>query len=173
MAEERKAPPSNMPNVGRPGGGPGGPMGARMNAQKPKNLGKTLARLFSYIGKSRAILITLLVLVLVVTGADILGPMLQGKAIDTIKIVDGKFTVNLEEMKKYLVLMGIIFAASALVTYVQGLLSAKLAQNTVYRMRGDLFAKISHLSISYTDSHRHGDMMSSMTNDVENVSNAI
>ena len=173
MAEERKAPPSNMPNVGRPGGGPGGPMGARMNAQKPKNLGKTLARLFSYIGKSRAILITLLVLVLVVTGADILGPMLQGKAIDTIKIVDGKFTVNLEEMKKYLVLMGIIFAASAVVTYVQGLLSAKLAQNTVYRMRGDLFAKISHLSISYTDSHRHGDMMSSMTNDVENVSNAI
>lgn len=162
-----------MPNVGRPGGGPGGPMGARMNAQKPKNLGKTLARLFSYIGKSRAILITLLVLVLVVTGADILGPMLQGKAIDTIKIVDGKFTVNLEEMKKYLVLMGIIFAASAVVTYVQGLLSAKLAQNTVYRMRGDLFAKISHLSISYTDSHRHGDMMSSMTNDVENVSNAI
>lgn len=173
MAEERKAPPSNMPNVGRPGGGPGGPMGARMNAQKPKNLGKTLARLFSYIGKSRAILITLLVLVLVVTGADILGPMLQGKAIDTIKIVDGKFTVNLEEMKKYLVLMGIIFAASAVVTYVQSLLSAKLAQNTVYRMRGDLFAKISHLSISYTDSHRHGDMMSSMTNDVENVSNAI
>ncbi len=176
MSEERKAPPADMPRIGgRPGGpgGPGGPMGARMNAQKPKNLGKTLARLFSYIGASRAILIALLCLVLVVTAADILGPMLQGKAIDTIKIVDGKFTVNLEEMRGYLVLMGIIFAASALVTYVQGLLSARLAQNTVYRMRNDLFKKISHLSISYTDSHRHGDMMSSMTNDVENVSNAV
>ncbi len=178
MAEERKAPPADMPRIGGrpgggPGGGPGGPMGARLNVQKPKNLGKTLGRLFSYIGASRAILIALLLLVLVVTAADILGPMLQGKAIDTIKIVDGKFTVNLEEMRRYLVLMGIIFAASALVTYVQGLLSAKLAQNTVYRMRNDLFKKISHLSISYTDSHRHGDMMSSMTNDVENVSNAV
>lgn len=177
MAEERKAPSSNMPAIGRPGGGPpggpGGPMGARLNVQKPKNLGKTLARLFSYIGKSRAILIALLLMVLIVTGADILGPALQGKAIDTIKLVNGKFTVNLEEMRKYLILMGVIFAISALVTYVQSLLSAKLAQNTVHRMRGDLFKKISHLSISYTDNHRHGDMMSSMTNDVENVSNAI
>ncbi|MBQ8449062.1 MAG: ABC transporter ATP-binding protein [Clostridia bacterium] len=173
MAEERKAPPQNMPNIGRPGGGPGGPMGARMNAQKPKNLGKTLGRLFGYIGKSRVILITLLALVLVVTAADIAGPALQGAAIDTIKIVDGKFTVDLAEMRKYLILLGVIFAASAIVTYVQGLLSAKLAQNTVYRMRKDLFGKISRLSISYTDSHRHGDMMSSMTNDVENVSNAI
>ena len=173
MAEERKAPPSNMPPIGRPGGGPGGPMGARINAQKPKNLGKTLARLFRYIGSSKAILIALLCLVLVVTGADILGPAIQGAAIDTITFADGKFHVDLPAMRNYLLLLGIIFASSALVTYVQGLLSARLAQNTVYRMRKDLFKKISHLSISYTDSHRHGDMMSSMTNDVENVSNAI
>ena len=162
-----------MPNIGRPGGGPGGPMGARMNAQKPKNLSKTLKRLFGYIGSSRAILIALLCLVLVVTAADIAGPALQGMAIDTITIVDGKFKVDLAEMRKYLLLLGIIFASSALVTYVQSLLSARLAQNTVYRMRKDLFAKISRLSISYTDSRRHGDLMSSMTNDVENVSNAI
>lgn len=176
MAEERKAPPSNLPPIGRPGGGPGGPggpMGARMNAQKPKNLSKTLGRLFRYIGSSKAILIALLCLVLVVTGADILGPAIQGAAIDTITFVDGKFYVDLPAMRNYLLLLGIIFAASALVNYVQGLLSARLAQNTVYRMRKDLFKKISHLSISYTDSHRHGDMMSSMTNDVENVSNAI
>ena len=166
-----------MPNIGRPGGGhgggPGGPMAARINGQKPKNLGKTIGRLLGYIGKSRAILITLLVLVLVVTGADILGPALQGKAIDTITFSDGKFHVDLDGMKKYLFFMGIIFALSALVNYVQGMLSARLAQNTVYRMRNDLFKKISHLSISYTDNHRHGDMMSSMTNDVENVSNAV
>jgi len=174
MAEERKAPPANMPAIGRPGGpGPGGPMGARMNAQKPKNLSKTLKRLFGYIGKSRAVLITLLVLVLVVTAADIAGPALQGLAIDTIKFVNGEFTVDFPEMKRYLILMGAIFALSAAVTYVQSLLAARLAQNTVYRMRKDLFGKISRLSISYTDSHRHGDMMSSMTNDVENVSNAI
>lgn len=175
MAEERKAPPANMPNL-RPGGGPGGPggpMGARMNVQKPKNMSQTIGKLFKYIGKSRAILVALLALVLAVTGIDILGPTLQKNAIDTITFENGKVSVDFDSMKFYLLLMGIIFAASALLTYIQGILSAKLAQNTVYRLRKDLFKKISKLPISYTDNHRHGDMMSTMTNDVENVSNSV
>ncbi len=175
MAEERKAPPANMPNL-RPGGGPGGPggpMGARMNVQKPKNMSQTIGKLFKYIGKSRAILVALLALVLAVTGIDILGPTLQKNAIDTITFENGKVSVDFDSMKFYLLLMGIIFAISALLTYVQGILSAKLAQNTVYRLRKDLFKKISKLPISYTDNHRHGDMMSTMTNDVENVSNSV
>lgn len=175
MAEERKAPPANMPNL-RPGGGPGGPggpMGARMNVQKPKNMSQTIGKLFKYIGKSRAILVALLALVLAVTGIDILGPTLQKNAIDTITFENGKVSVDFDSMKFYLLLMGIIFAVSALLTYIQGILSAKLAQNTVYRLRKDLFKKISKLPISYTDNHRHGDMMSTMTNDVENVSNSV
>lgn len=164
-----------MPNL-RPGGGPGGPggpMGARMNVQKPKNMSQTIGKLFKYIGKSRAILVALLALVLAVTGIDILGPTLQKNAIDTITFENGKVSVDFDSMKFYLLLMGIIFAASALLTYIQGILSAKLAQNTVYRLRKDLFKKISKLPISYTDNHRHGDMMSTMTNDVENVSNSV
>lgn len=164
-----------MPNL-RPGGGPGGPggpMGARMNVQKPKNMSQTIGKLFKYIGKSRAILVALLALVLAVTGIDILGPTLQKNAIDTITFENGKVSVDFDSMKFYLLLMGIIFAISALLTYVQGILSAKLAQNTVYRLRKDLFKKISKLPISYTDNHRHGDMMSTMTNDVENVSNSV
>lgn len=175
MAEERKAPPANMPNLRHGGGpgGPGGPMGARMNVQKPKNMSQTIGKLFKYIGKSRAILVALLALVLAVTGIDILGPTLQKNAIDTITFENGKVSVDFDSMKFYLLLMGIIFAVSALLTYIQGILSAKLAQNTVYRLRKDLFKKISKLPISYTDNHRHGDMMSTMTNDVENVSNSV
>ncbi|MGN1096013.1 MAG: ABC transporter ATP-binding protein [Eubacteriales bacterium] len=172
MAEERKA-PQNMPNISGRGPGPGGPMGARMNVQKPKNMIKTLSRLFGYIGKSRMMLIALLLLVLIITGADILGPMLQKEAIDTITFADGKLSVDFGKMKLMLLYMGIIYAISAALTYLQGLLSAKLAQGTVWRMRKDLFEKISRLAISYTDAHRHGDMMSSMTNDAENVSNAV
>lgn len=164
-----------MPNLRHGGGpgGPGGPMGARMNVQKPKNMSQTIGKLFKYIGKSRAILVALLALVLAVTGIDILGPTLQKNAIDTITFENGKVSVDFDSMKFYLLLMGIIFAVSALLTYIQGILSAKLAQNTVYRLRKDLFKKISKLPISYTDNHRHGDMMSTMTNDVENVSNSV
>ncbi len=72
-----------------------------------------------------------------------------------------------------LVAMGVIFIVCSILYYFQGLIAAKLSQRTVYMLRRDLFAKISRLPISYTDSHKHGDIMSRMTNDVENVSNAI
>ncbi len=171
MSEKRK--PGGMPPPGRPGGRPGGPMGARLNAEKPKNTMKTLGRLIRYIGKNGVILIFLMLIMLAVTGADLLSPFFQQKAIDTISLENGKLAVDLNAMVGYLAAMGGVFAISATLAYFQGILAAKLSQSTVYTMRNDLFRKISHLPISYTDSHRHGDIMSRMTNDVENVSNAV
>ncbi len=167
----------NLPPIrpmGGPGGGrPGGPMGARVNKEKPKNAGKTLKRLLRYIGKSKLLIILLIAIMAVVTVSDLAGPALQGAAINTIGMTDGRVTVDLEAMRGYLVAMGILFAVSAAMAFLQGILAARLSQNTVYTLRNDLFRKISGLPIKYTDTHRHGDIMSRMTNDVENVSAAI
>ncbi len=162
------------PRVGF-GGGHRGPaaMQARINKEKPKNMGKTLFRLIKVIGRSKYFLLCLLLTMSAVTVLDLFGPTLQGKAIDTIHFVDGRFTVEFEEMKKILLQMLVLFSVSAVFTYLQGILSAKISQDTVFSMRNDLFAKISRLSIKSTDNHRHGDLMSRMTNDVENVSNAV
>ena len=173
-------PPQGMP-MGRPGPGfgpggrrgPGGPMGARLNKEKPKNTGKTLLRLVKVIGRSKYFLFALLLTMSAVTVLDLFGPTLQGQAIDTIKLVNGKFTVDFDSMKQILLKMIILFAFSAGFTYLQSILSAKISQDTVFAMRNDLFAKISRLSIAETDNRRHGDLMSRMTNDVENVSNAV
>lgn len=157
----------------RPGGG-GGPMNARMNVEKPKNMKKTIGRLFRYIGKNRVVLIMLLLIMVAVTAADLLGPFFQQKAIDTFRFEKGEpIKVDMSLLKTYLAIMGTMFAFSAVLYYLQGLLSAKLSQESVFMMRNDLFKKISKLPISYVDSHKHGDIMSRMTNDVENVSNAI
>ena len=162
----------------RPMGGPGGgrgPMGARVNGEKPKNAKKTLTRLLKYIGKSKVLIITLIIIMAVVTVTDLAGPALQGAAIDTISLKsDGSgFFVDFEAMVGSLIMMGVMFAISATLALFQGILAAKLSQNTVYTLRNDLFKKISRLPIKYTDTHKHGDIMSRMTNDVENVSNAI
>lgn len=162
-----------IPMPGPGGRGAGGPMGARLNAEKPKNMKKTLGRLFRYIGKSSAILLALLAIMVCVTFIDLLGPFFQQKAIDTFDITNGVISVHFESLKVYLIIMASLFAFSAVLYYAQGILSARLSQSTVYIMRNDLFRKISKLPISYTDSHKHGDIMSRMTNDVENVSNAI
>ena len=155
-------------------GGRGGPMlAARVNKEKPKNTSKTLARLLKYIGKSKLLIAFLIIIMIIVTVSDLAGPALQGAAIDTIKLVDGKITVDFSKMTVYLACMGIIFIISATMSLFQGIIAAKLSQNTVFMMRNDLFKKISKLPIKYTDTHKHGDIMSRMTNDVENVSNAV
>ncbi|MBE6593792.1 MAG: ABC transporter ATP-binding protein [Ruminococcaceae bacterium] len=163
-----------MPDMRGGGRGPGGPMGARVNAEKPKNTWNTLMRLLKYIGKSKLLVIALIVIMAVVTVSDLAGPALQGAAINTISVEsDGSLSVDFGAMLGYLGAMAVLFIISAFLGFMQGIIAAKLSQNTVYTMRNDLFAKISRLPIKYTDTHKHGDIMSRMTNDVENVSNAV
>ena len=77
--------PGGPGGPGRGGHGRGGgPMGARMNGEKPKQLKRTLGRLFRYIGKSKVMLLGVLSATLCVTVADLIGPALQGEAIKTI-----------------------------------------------------------------------------------------
>lgn len=171
MAEQRKAPNTEL-NL-RPGGGRG--PNARLNAEKPKNTKKTLIRLFRYIGKSRIILISIIVLTVVITLFDLIGPLLQQKSIDSFKLdpVTKKLSVDFSGLTLFLILMILFNLASAGLSLLMSRLGAKLSQGTVYIMRKELFEKISRLPISYTDNHKHGDIMSRMTNDVDNVSNAI
>ncbi len=172
--QRRRTDAPQMPPMRGPGGrGGGGPMGARVNAEKPKNMLKTLGRLLKYIGKSKMLVIALIVIMAVVTVSDLAGPALQGEAINTIRVENGQISVDFDRMLVFLLAMGILFIISATLSFVQGIIAAKLSQNTVYMMRNDLFKKISRLPIKYTDTHKHGDIMSRMTNDVENVSNAV
>jgi len=164
-----------MPDFGRPGGRPGGggPMAQRMRAEKPKNAKKTLLRLLKYIGKSRMLVILLALIMVLVTVTELAGPALQGAAIDTISLGEDGFSVDFPSLSVYLGIMVVMFLCGSLLQLISARLAAKLSQNTVYTLRNDLFAKISRLPIRYTDTHRHGDIMSRMTNDVENVSNAV
>ena len=161
--------------MGGPGGRGGGPMGSRATAEKPKNAARTLGRLLKYIGRSKALIILLVLIMVIVTVTDLAGPAFQGLAIDTITADPdtGTVSVDFQAMLGYLSVMGIMFAVSSVMALLQGLIAARLSQNTVFALRNDLFKKISRLPIKYTDTHKHGDIMSRMTNDVENVSNAI
>lgn len=64
----------------------------------------------------------------------------------------------------------LLYSASQL---FQGLVSAKLSQRIVKRMREELFSKLMDLPVKYLDTHSHGDVMSRMTNDVENISTTV
>ena len=169
--------PGGPTGPGRGPGGPGrgGPMAGRVAGEKPKNAKATIGRLIKYIGKSKYMVLALMLMVVVTSAVNLAGPTLQANAIDAITINPEahKLHVDFESLVKTLVTMGILYLIASLTTMLQGVLASKLSQSTVYSMRNELFSKISYLPIKYTDTHKHGDIMSRMTNDVENISNTV
>ena len=154
--------------------GPGGPGGPRaMIREKPKNIRATLGKLLKYIGKNKYSVILIIVTTIITTLLNLLGPTLQGKAIDAITITEQRLSVDFDGLVRILVLMAVVYLASTIIQIAQGIASAKISQDTVYNMRKDLFRKISYLPISYVDTHAHGDIMSRMTNDVDNISQTL
>lgn len=148
------------------GRGPRGPQGL-LGGEKAKNSKGTLVRLMSYFKSESKIVITLFITIIVSVVCQVITPRLQSNAID---LVDGGL---FEKLPMILLMMIIMFIIVSIFNLVQGLVSAKLYQNIVLKMRNDLFKKIINLPISYFDNNSHGDIMSRMTNDVDNISNTL
>lgn len=161
-SESPKAPTVNF--RGRPGG-PGRGMG--QTVEKAENVKSTIRRLFKYFKRMKKLLLLLLGSVVCVTLAALLAPALQGQAIDA--IADKNWNV----LYTCVAVLLVVYLANVLFTLCQSLSSSRLSQSIVRQMRHDLFKKIDYLSIKYLDTHSNGDIMSRMTNDVENISNTI
>ena len=152
---------------------PGGRQAALINAEKPKNARETLGKLLNYIGRSRYLFFGLLTVMLFITLLGLAAPYIQQIAIDCITLDDIKLNVDTDKLIRILIILGAVYLANSVFSYLQGIFSAKLSQRTVSTMRHDLFGDLVKLPIKYFDTHRHGDIMSRMTNDVENISNTI
>ena len=135
--------------------------------EKPKEGRKTLSRLVSYFGPEKHYVILLAAAVVLAVLASVLAPSLQSSAIDS--LVTGSFG----EIPRILGLMLLAYLIHGAATLLQGFFSARLSQRVIYRLRTELFGKVVSLPIPYLDNHSHGDVMSRMTNDAENVSNVI
>lgn len=142
-----------------------GPRNRRV--EKPKEAGKTLRRLVGYFADERKVVLFLLAVVFVVVIASVYAPRLQSDAIDNIS--QGTFG----QLPRILAVMLAVYAIHSLGTFLQSRSSAILSQRVVRRMREDLFDCVVNLPIGYIDGHSHGDIMSRMTNDVENISNTV
>ena len=153
-------------NIAQQGFGRRGPgMGAP--TEKPKNGQQTLRRLAGYFRPERRYVICLAAAVVLAVAASVVAPRLQSSVIDA--LVARQFGAILPLLGW---MLG-IYILHGCATLLQGFLSARLSQRVVYRLRTELFGKVISLPIPYLDNHSHGDLMSRMTNDAENVSNVI
>ena len=142
-------------------------MGPNLNVEKPKNAKNTLQRLVQYFAKEKPMLFRLLTIVVFSVLCSVYAPSIQSNAID--QISEGAFS----KLPPILIKMLCIYIIGSLCLLIQSKISAHLSQRIVKRVREDLFDKIVNLSIKYLDNHPHGDIMSRMTNDVENISNTV
>lgn len=152
--------------------GPGGP-GGKMKFEKPKNVGKTIGRLLSYVAKSKGLLVIVILLVLFAAFANIAGTYLLAPIINEIGVLLNTGSNDMSVVIKLLVVLGVLYAAGAASQYIHARLMLNVSQNTLNLLRRDLFDHLQDLPIKYFDTHTHGELMSRFTNDVDTVREAI
>lgn len=155
-----------MPS-GRPGGRPGGP-GMPREKVKLKNAKGTLKRLVSYMKSYKLNILATFILSAIVSIISILTTRLNGIAIDEcIAFFD------LTSLGKLCILILSMHLLSALSTYFIHSNMIKVSQNTSATLRRDLFAVLQKLPLKYFDNTSSGDIMSRLTNDVDNINQTL
>lgn len=137
-------------------------------AAKTKDPKGTLLRIWNYMERQKAGLILSTLFVILSSLLSLLGPYYIGVIIDHYIIPKDVFgTIRMAG-----ILLGIYFAAS-LFTWLQSFLMVNIAIKTIGTLREDLFTKLQTLSLQYFDRHKHGELMSRFTNDLENLNQAL
>ncbi len=158
MAEKSGGiPPANLNGISRPGRG-----GVVV---KPKNMKGTLQRLWRLTKGQRKGLGWILFLSALASGASILSPYITGRAVTAISRGDMVLWV-------LSCLMG-LYLSDWLVKFLQAFFMASIGQRVIHHIRRTLFAQIKTLPLSFFDRHQHGELMSRLTNDVDNISTTI
>ncbi|MCC8065549.1 MAG: ABC transporter ATP-binding protein/permease [Clostridiales bacterium] len=147
---------------------PGHTRGNRFaEVEHAQNAMETTKRILAYFAKEKTLVIVMLLVVILGTLCGVYAPSLQSKAID---IIAGEESGALMTTVLLMLSVYLIYCVCQL---FQSIISAYLSQHIVRHMRDDLFGKIIDLPIHYLDIHSHGDVMSRMTNDIENISTTV
>ncbi len=155
------------PGFGPGPGGPGGPF-AGMAGGRAKNARGTVRRVWDYLRHQGKLLALVVFLVTLSTLLGLAGPYLMGKALDD--YIGAKDLVGLA--RTLLIMLATYLGASAS-TYTQNRIMITVSQRTVREIRHDLFAKLQQLSLRFFDQRTHGELMSRLTNDVENINTVL
>ncbi|KOF56552.1 multidrug ABC transporter ATP-binding protein [Clostridium sp. DMHC 10] len=148
--------------------------GGRRNmgpVERPKNFKDTLKRLWSYFGTERKTLMIIFLLVIIDSAVALFGPYFIGRSVDAMSLKGSKVDFNL--LTIMVLALTISYLSDAALTLIQGFLVASSSQRIVKNMRDNLFFKLQKLPVMFFDTNSHGDIMSRLSNDIDNVSTTI
>jgi len=151
-----------------------GPM--TMPVAKAKNFKGTFRRLLSYLGPRRFRLLAVVAMAILSTVFIIISPKVMGLA--TTRLFENLMAklhhvpgarVDFEYIIRLLIILAALYVASSFFSYMQQLIMAGVTQGTVYDLRRDVNLKLARLPLKFFDAHPHGDILSRVTNDIDNI----
>jgi len=161
------------PPIGRPGPGMGwGHMDRFAPGEKAKDAKGTFRKLLKFYFKEAKSLFVVIVLLLADTAILVSGPYIIGLAIDALDKTNESHLGIIDFNLAYIcvaILAGIYIGGWALTTS-HGVIMNAASQRIVRMLRKALFDKFQQLPLTYHDTHTHGELMSRLTNDIDNIS---
>lgn len=149
-----------------------GPMNKRnFGKEKPKNIKKTMGRLFSYLGASHKIqLAVVLVCIVISSVASVIGSMFIKTLIDTyIEPLLSQANPSYGGLLKAITMLGIFYVIGIFSTWLYNFLMVGISQGVLKDIRDDMFEHMQTLPVKYFDTHTFGDIMSHYTNDTDTL----
>lgn len=140
----------------------------RFKGERASNWKSVLYRIWQLVDEQRALLIAVLALVFVSSILALLGPLMVGKIIDEHIVIE-----QFDGLGKKTGLLIFIYIALSVSMYLQNYWMVGIAQQTIYRLRTSLFTRLQKLPVTFFDKRQHGELMSRLTNDIENVSQTL
>lgn len=150
----------------RPGGGNRFAPGA-----KPKNARGTLLRIVRIYMRWAKTIFAAMALTVVSSLVSVMIPYYVGKTFDTFSITEK--SIDTGRLVFFLQIILCLYLGNWLLNLVNSILILKVSQKLVFTLRGEFFAKMQKLPLAFYDTRSHGDTMSRITNDVDNISSTI
>jgi len=164
---------------GRSRGGPrGGPMGRMMKGDKAKDFKGSMIKLISYLGRYKVTIIIAIIIAIASTAANIIGPKILGEATTTlfeglISVVQGTGEVDFDFIGRIILITLALYVSSAIFSYIQGWIMARVSTDISYRLRKDISEKINRMELKYYDRTTQGEILSRITNDVDTINQTL
>ena len=148
-----------------------------MPVEKSENFSATARRLMGLMAGEKYLVGLIMTLAFVSVALVVSGPRVLGHATDILfnglTGRDGNNGVNFAALHRTLWWAVAVYASSFLLAYGQTYLLAGVVQRTMYALRSNIEAKIHRLPLSYIDQHSRGDLLSRVTNDIDNISQSL
>jgi ATP-binding cassette subfamily B multidrug efflux pump len=145
-------------------GGPGRP--ARF--EKPHDSRQAALRLIPYLSPYKLTMAGVFVCIVFSTILGLIGPYLMGTAIDN--FIASKDAAGLVKIALWMLLVYLLGSGC---DTISNWVMAKVSQNALKDLRGNLFERLQQLSVSFFDTHSAGELMSRLTNDIDAINQAV